>query len=63
VIRCVVLTQGDFYLFLKLKEFMKGHKVSSTGLCFVSTDEFIQEYHTVSAAYCGQKHRNIFVAF
>jgi len=28
VIRCVVLSPSDFYLFLKLKEFMKRHKVS-----------------------------------
>jgi len=28
VIRCVVLALSDFYLFPKLKEFMKGHNVS-----------------------------------
>jgi len=28
VIRYIVLAPSDFYLFLKLKEFMKGHKVS-----------------------------------
>jgi len=28
VIRCVVLAPSDFCLFPKLKDFMKGHKVS-----------------------------------
>jgi len=28
VIKCVVLAPSDFCLFPKLKEFMKGHKVS-----------------------------------
>ena len=42
MIRCVVRAPSDFYLFPKLKEFMKGHKVSDDEnvICTTNNDKY-----------------------
>jgi len=39
----VVLAQSDFYLFPKLKEFMKGHKVSDDGDVICTTNGWLED--------------------
>jgi len=43
VIRCVVLAPSDFYLFHKLKEFMKRHKVSDNEDVFCMTNGWLED--------------------
>jgi len=43
VIGCVVLAPSDFYLFSKLKEFMKGHKVSDDEDVICTTDSWLED--------------------
>jgi len=43
VIRCIVLAPSDFYLFLKLKEFMKRHKVSDDKNVICTTNSWLKD--------------------
>jgi len=43
VIRCVVVAPSDFYLFHKLKEFMKGHKVAHDGDVICTTNGWLED--------------------
>jgi len=43
VIRCVVLAPSDYYLFPKLKEFMKGHKVSDDEDVICMTNGWLED--------------------
>jgi len=43
VIRCVVLAPSDFYVFPKLKEFMKGHKVSEDEDVMCTTNGWLND--------------------
>jgi len=55
VIKCVVLAPSDFYLFPKLKEFMKGHKVSDDEDIICTTNGWLEDqvqqffYNRISA--------------
>jgi len=42
VIKCVVLAPSNFYLFSKLKEFMKGHKVSDDEDVICTTNGWLE---------------------
>ena len=43
MIRCVFLALSDFYLFPKLKEFMKGHNVSDDEDVMYTTNDWIED--------------------
>jgi len=43
VIKCVVLASSDFCLFPKLKEFMKGHKVSDDEDVICTTNGWLED--------------------
>jgi len=43
VIKCVVLAPSDFCLFPKLKEFMKGHKVSDDEDVICTTNGYLED--------------------
>ena len=43
MIRCVVLALSDFHLFPKLKEFIKGHKVSDDEDVICMTDGWLED--------------------
>jgi len=52
VIRCIVLAPSDFYLFHKLKEFMKGHKVSDDEDVICMTNGYLED--DVQQFFCNR---------
>jgi len=52
VIRCIVLAPSNFYLFPKLKEFMKGHKVSDDEDVICMTNGWLED--DVQQFFCNR---------